>query len=188
MDIELAVLTAAGLKEVRADWTEAAIKYTTQSLTDMLDTGGNRVQFYQRTETDPRGKLIQLEKLHQATGYSILTHDMMTPLPSHKNGIYTRSLGKTAIELAQETQGDYGLFIFIRDSYTSGGRAALMILAAAAGVGIQGGTQVGFASLVDLKNGNIVWFNRLISTAGDLRNQEAANRAVQSLMKGFPQG
>jgi hypothetical protein len=185
LDVELSLLTASGLTEPKAEWTQNAIQFMTEGLVSQLNTG-EPISFYKSTSTDPKSTLIQLEKLHQATGYSILTHDLMMPLPSFKARNTPRTLGPMAAELGQETNADYGLFIFVRDSYTSGGRAALMFLAAAAGVGIQGGVQVGFASLVDLKTGDIVWFNRLISGSGDLRNKKEANASVTALMKGFP--
>lgn len=185
LDVELALLTASGMTEPKAEWTEKAIGYMTTSLKKQIKTD-SPVTFYKSAATDPKSTLIQLEKLHQATGYSILTYDMMMPLPSKKSVNHTRTLGPAAAELARETGADYGLFVFVRDTYTSGGRAALMFFAAAAGVGIQGGSQVGFASLVDLKTGDIVWFNRMMSGSGDLRNQTDADRTVASLTKGFP--
>ncbi len=61
-----------------------------------------------------------------------------------------------------------------------------MLFAAAAGIGIQGGVHYGIASLVDLRTGNIVWFNQLTSTTGDLRTEKPANEAVHTLMTGLP--
>ena len=81
---------------------------------------------------------------------------------------------------------DYALFVFLRDSYVSAGRVAVQIFAAAFGVGISGGTQVGFASLVDLKTGDVVWFNRLVSTSGDLRTADAAEKTISGLLENFP--
>jgi hypothetical protein len=37
--------------------------------------------------------------------------------------------------------------------------------------GIMGGVQSGFASLVDLRTGDIVWFNQLGRATGDLRSR-----------------
>ncbi len=54
------------------------------------------------------------------------------------------------------------------------------------GVGLQGGMQVGFASLVDLQTGDVVWFNRLVNQAGDLRTVEPARKAVDELLTDFP--
>ena len=186
MDVELSLLTASGLTEHKAEWTESAIRFMNAGLKQRLGKSDDKVVFYKSTATDAQNSLLQLEKLHQATGYSILTHDLMMPLPSKKIDTDPRTLGPAAVELSKQTGADYGLFIFVRDTYTSGGRAALMFFAAAAGVGIQGGTQVGFASLVDLKTGNIVWFNRLISGSGDLRNEADAEKTITNLLAGFP--
>jgi len=95
-------------------------------------------------------------------------------------------LGSGVGLLRQESGADYALFVFMRDSYSSGGRKALMVGLALLGIGVSGGTQVGFASLVDLKTGNIVWFNRLISNIGDLRTPEPAHDAVKQLLHGQP--
>jgi hypothetical protein len=48
------------------------------------------------------------------------------------------------------------------------------------------GIQNGYASLVDLRTGQVVWFNRLISATGDLREAVPAAATVESLMAGFP--
>jgi hypothetical protein len=62
-----------------------------------------------------------------------------------------------------------------------------MILGAALfRVGLPGGVQVGFASLVDLRSGDILSFNRLIDPAGDLRTAEAARNAVKKLLAEIP--
>ncbi len=74
----------------------------------------------------------------------------------------------------------------MRDSYTTAGRALMMIGAAILGVGITGGQQVAFASLVDLNTGNIVWFNLLQSSSGDLRTPEDSRKVVKALFEDSP--
>ena len=49
-----------------------------------------------------------------------------------------------------------------------------------------GGQQIGYASLVDLNTGRIVWFNDLKRFSGDLREPQAAAETVEVLLKGFP--
>jgi len=58
--------------------------------------------------------------------------------------------------------------------------------AAILGVGVPGGRQISFASLVDLDTGDIVWFNFLVSGTGDLRDPNSARDSVDSLLAGFP--
>jgi hypothetical protein len=51
---------------------------------------------------------------------------------------------------------------------------------------MQGGIQVGFASLVDLDTGEVAWFNVLVNQTGDLRTAEPARIAVDSLLTDMP--
>jgi uncharacterized 2Fe-2S/4Fe-4S cluster protein (DUF4445 family) len=62
-----------------------------------------------------------------------------------------------------------------------------MIGMAMLGVSIPLGSQQIFASLVDLRTGQVVWFN--VATAGpqaDIRTPEGANLLVKDLLKGVP--
>jgi hypothetical protein len=65
---------------------------------------------------------------------------------------------------------------------------ALAILAAGVGVGISTGGTGGFASLVDLRTGDVVWFNKLDAGFGDLRNPDGAKTAIRELLKDMPRG
>jgi hypothetical protein len=47
---------------------------------------------------------------------------------------------------------------------------------------VQGGSQIGYASVVDLKTGDIVWFNWLARPHGDLRTPAAATETVKALV------
>ena len=49
---------------------------------------------------------------------------------------------------------------------------------------IGGGMQVGVASLVDLRTGQVVWHNLLIDQTGDLRNLQGARETAGDLLKG----
>jgi hypothetical protein len=78
------------------------------------------------------------------------------------------------------------LFIWVRDSYASGERKVAMLALAALGAISLGGEQNGYASLVDLHTGRVVWFNRLSRLWGDLRQPEPATETVEALLEGFP--
>jgi hypothetical protein len=144
-DVELSELTAGGLQEPRADWTEAGLANVTAGLRGVLAAHESSLVPYREPKEDP-------ERL-----------------------------------LAEEFDADYGLFVYLHDSYASGARVAAMLAAAVfLRIGLQGGIQVGFASLVDLRTGDVVWFNHLVSTTGDLRTPEPALRAVGLLLKDLP--
>lgn len=60
--------------------------------------------------------------------------------------------------------------------------AALLLL----GGDIGGGTQVGVTTLVDLRTGQVVWFNFLARQTGDLRDQRGATATARHLLEGLP--
>jgi hypothetical protein len=74
----------------------------------------------------------------------------------------------------------------MRDSYASAERKAMMVGLALLGVGITGGLQVGYASLIDLETGQVLWFNQVVSGSGDLRDDKSAEASVDSLLTSFP--
>ena len=113
-----------------------------------------------------------LEILFQQMGFS--------KLPT-KTSPLDWTLGPGTNDLRTRTGADYGMFVFVRDTYSSGTRKAMMMLGMA-----NGGTQGAFVSLVDLRTGNIVWFNRLGSTNGDLRTDAPARDVVNNLLEGIP--
>ncbi len=61
-----------------------------------------------------------------------------------------------------------------------------MVALALFGVGVPGGSQVGYASLVDLNSGQVLWFNRLLRASGDLREAEKAAETLDALLERFP--
>jgi len=188
-DVELYELLASGLQEPRAAWTETAKRNVVAAIADLLRPKNAELVPYVAPTADPAAERrhTQLIKLHDAVCYSILVYQYGGPnqLPI-KQGKFDWTLGSEASLLQREFGADYALFVFMRDSYSSEGRKAMMVGLALLGIGVSGGAQVGFASLVDLKTGNIVWFNRLISTTGDLRTAEPAHEAVEELLHNQP--
>ena len=49
-----------------------------------------------------------------------------------------------------------------------------------------GSGQQGFATLVDLQTGDIIWFNRLVSISGNLRSPEPAREVATKLLTELP--
>ena len=132
----------------------------------------------------------QLVKLNRAVGKAVMMHQVndmpIWKLPS-KQGKMDWSLGPQVQELRKQYDADYALFFYVRDSYSSPGRVAAIAIAALFGVAVPGGVQAGFATLVDLDSGDVVWINRLARGTGDLRTIEPAKESVKLLLTGFPQ-
>ncbi len=190
LDVELSLLSAAGLPEPRADWTETANKLLTEAIRAEKDKRGLVMTVFEDGKADAEKQDLahQLIKLHGAVGNSILVHqyNQQASLPS-KKGAFEWSVGPSAKVLKETYGADYALFVWVRDSYAGPGRVAVILIGAALGIGIPGGAQVGFASLVELETGNVVWFNLLARGNGDLRNADGAGDAARNLMAQMPQ-
>ena len=110
----------------------------------------------------------------------------MLQLPT-KDGKLDWSLGESVRAIKEKTGADYALFSWIRDSYASGERIAATIFLALFGIGMApGGLQQGYASLVDLNTGQVMWFNRLFRQTGDLREADKAADTLNALLENFP--
>jgi len=185
IDVELAEITAGGIPEPQANWTRAAERNMRNALEDEARHYQVRLIYYDggRGTPEDRATSLQLVKLHGLVGRAVLRHqyDETGRLPS-KDGKFDWSLGRQSAAIARSQGADYALFLYVRDSYASGGRVAVMVVAALMMGYAPGGAQVGFASLVDLKSGDIVWFNRLSRTSGDLRTPAAASETVKVLV------
>ncbi|MBE2210024.1 MAG: hypothetical protein IAE66_00345 [Xanthomonadaceae bacterium] len=188
-DIELSEVGAGGVAEPRKAWTETARQLYPEAARQRLTAQGVRLQpdFVIPPDMPPERRVRQLELLNQAVSISILQYGGSNSRLRNKHGKFDWSLGPGMIELQRITGADYALFTYLRDSYSSGGRVAMRVLGAVLlGGDIGGGTQVGLASLVDLRTGQVVWHNLLVDQTGDLRTPAGASETAGDLLKDFP--
>jgi len=188
-DVQLSELTATGALEPKVDWTEQAIAHVRSALREEILKKNAHLVPHRAPIDDPSEQHVenQILKLHEAVGREIIAQKL-TPyreLPT-KQGKFDWTLGEGAKRLGERHDAQYALFVVFRESYATPGRVAVMIAAALVRVHIPGGTQLGFASLVDLRSGDVVWFNRLVNPVGDLRTLEPARSAVNSLLVDLP--
>jgi len=184
-DLELFSISAGGVSEPRADWTESAQTHLQTVLKGRTQQLGNHVRFLTDAEFD---SLAEINALHGAVASAVFLHHMIggaLALPT-KAGLLDWSMGDAVRPVKERFGADYALFIWIRDSYASAERKAAMVAMALLGVGLQGGMQVGYASLVDTRSGRVVWFNNLGRASGDLRQGDGAAETVDVLLKNLP--
>lgn len=182
-DVVLSELTAGGLQEPRADWTSTAYSLVTKEVEDTLSRQSIAVTPLEDL-SNPHD--VQLQQLHAAVGVEILQHGIGGAKLPTKGSALDWTLGPGTNDLRDRYHADYAMFMFVRDSYSSAGRKAVMFLGAIVGIGISGGTQIAYVSVVDLRTGNVVWFNTLVSSVGDLRNDKDATSFTTALLKGNP--
>lgn len=185
-DITIQLMTASGLTEPQAEWTKAA----RTNFLDALDQYGKTrsIEFVRQPQDAVPGETeLAYERLHAAVGSTILIHYYGTQHLPTKAGGFDWSLGPGVAAIREKYGTDYALFTFYRDTKATGGRMAMAVLFAAAGLAIPVGRQGGFASLVDLRTGNIVWFNLVQVGAGDLRTTDGSRLVAQTLLSGLPE-
>jgi hypothetical protein len=140
--------------------------------------------------------IAELDRLHYAVASSIALHRYSGDyLPTKRNKGLDWTLGEDAVALGQKTGYDYALFLYAEDSFASTGRVALQVLGVAGcfvgfcAPNVGGGGQFGYASLVDLHTGEVVWFNVSQASSqiagikfGDIRTPEGAAQMVDRLL------
>ena len=185
VDIEICELTIAGMCEPSASWTQSSKENIIISFEEILNTRNAILKKYNKNQQND--EIIQLIKLHTQIGQEIINNEYGTfELPTKKEFNWT--LGKKVKLLKQKNNSDYAIFIFFRDQYSSTERVIYNIITAVLFPGIIpiGGSQIAFASLVDLNNGEITWFNGYYRSFGDVRDLENARNTVNKLFEEFP--
>lgn len=189
-EVSLSLLTAGGSQDPKEEWSQSARTFIGASLSTVL---ANRKY---KTSTidlmayeDPRA--LQMLKLNDAVIDSISLSQFVTyKLPTKTSFDWTLGDGVTTLvpaDAAPDAPPAYALFVRVKGSYSSGGRAAMMIGMAALGAAIPMGGQTIQASLVDLKSGQVVWYNFMGVPAGtDIRTAEGAASAVNTLTANLP--
>jgi hypothetical protein len=185
-DIELFVISAGGVVEPKADWTEAASKHFRDALMQKNQTLGLSAVELAQKDAD---EADEINSLHGAIARAIAMHHFGNLKLPTKDGKLDWSMGESVQPIKKATSADYALFSFVRDSYASDERKAAMVAIAILTLGraaLTMGAQTGYASLVDLNTGRIVWFNQLQRGTGDLREPEKAAETLDALLREFP--
>lgn len=198
-DVSVGSVTTGGMVEPRADWTETARTKLLAALKAQQAARGGNVLIMEKRDSVPgvdAETVAELERLHYAVGSSIALHKYSGAyLPTKRNKGLDWTLGEEAVTLGRRTGYDYALFLHAEDSFASTGRVALQVLGiAGCFVGfcaptVGGAGQFAYASLVDLRTGEVVWFNVVQAGSqvagikmGDIRTDEGAAQMVDRLL------
>lgn len=198
-DVTVGSLTTGGMVEPRAEWTEEARANIIAALrAQQAARGGNITIVEHRNALPgvPEQELADIERLNFVVDESIVEHKYLgDTLPTkYKKGL-DWTLGADAVKLGQKTGYDYALFLHAEDQVASSGRIALGLIGLAGcfvgfcAPNVGGAEQLDYASLVDLKTGEVVWFNVVDAASqvpgikfGDLRTPQGAAQMVERLL------
>ena len=198
-DVTVGSLTTGGMVEPRADWTEQARTNIVAALREQQSGRGGKVHIVERRTGLPgvgEQELADVERLNFAVAQSIVLHKYLGDyLPTKRGRGLDWTLGQDAVRLGHKTGYDYALFLHAEDEVASTGRVALGVLGLAGcfvgfcAPNVGGATQLSYASLVDLKTGEVVWFNVVRAGSevpgikfGDLRTPQGAAQMVERLI------
>jgi len=198
-DVTVGSLTTGGMVEPRADWTDEARTNIIAALkAQQAARGGNVTILDRRNQLSgvPEQELADLERLNFVVDESIVEHKYLgDTLPTKRHRGLDWTLGSDAVRIGQKTGDDYALFLHAEDQVASTGRIALGVLGIAGCIvgfcapNVGGAEQLDYASLVDLRTGQVVWFNVVDAASevpgikfGDLRSPQGAAQMVERLL------
>jgi len=187
-DIRYYLMTAGGTPVLHDEWTAAAEQHFSDAMASLATELDLDITVLERSDSSEL--VLRYEGLHAAVGEAVITHliDSLS-LPSQSgNSVSNWTLGPGVSDIGSEQQADYGLFVHYRENQPSGGRIAFAILAAAAKISIPTGSEHGFASLIDLRTGDIAWFGILFDDGTELREPEGASHVASQLLNELPIG
>ena len=198
-DVTVGSLTTGGMVEPRADWTDQARHSIVEALRAQQAGRGGKVTIIEHRKQLPgvsEQELADVERLNFAVDQSIVLHKYLGDyLPTKRGKGLDWTLGADAVKLGQKTGYDYALFLHAEDEVASTGRIALGVLGLAGcfigfcAPNVGGQQQLDYASLVDLKTGEVIWFNVVSAGSeipgikfGDLRTPQGAAQMVDRLL------
>lgn len=192
-DVKVGSQSAGGVVTPNADWTASARRLLADALVAARPGGSSEVVFMPELEGDNAVLLADYRALFKGVAATVLQHRLFKGdrLPTKITG-FEYTLGPGAAKLGEIGGGDYGLFVVTNDAFGDSGRKALQIfgllMAGATGFGgmVSSGIHAGYAGLVDLRTGDLVWLNADLKMGGDVREADGATKRVAQLLEDFP--
>jgi hypothetical protein len=188
-DVTVGSIGIGGVEEPNADWTAAARNKLASQIEAQQRANGNLVIFLPEQDGE-RAKLVaDYQALFRTVAAAAADHEQggAATLPT-KRDRFDWTLGPGAARLAEVGGGDFALFVMTHDAFGTGGRKAFRLLTGGlAGALVQGsGVHHSYAALVELKTGDLVWFNVDPGSGGDPRTDTGAGKRMGQLFGGFP--
>lgn len=190
--VNVGAQSTGGLFEPNAEWTEQAKANIESSLRQFQSRLGNEIVEAPEVFGEDAQTVEEHIALFAAVADAVREYQFFVGnrLPTKKRdnreGVFDWSLGPSVGDLPGANKADYGLFIYNQDMYGSTGRKALQIVGLLAGVSVTSGEHKGYAGLVDLRTGDILWLNADGQMGGDVRDAEGSQKRVRQLLEEFP--
>lgn len=197
-EVQVGTLRTGGLDEANADWTAEARKNMQSAFEAAAESREANLTFIGDPDGPGAKDLNDFRNLFQVVSGAAMNHGLFfdrlatKKIPPATQGGKTRlkfdwTLGPDAKRLKASTGADYAMFVYTHDAYGDTGRkVAQLLMAGLFGAYVPPGVHIGYAGLVDLETGDLVWLNADIQMGGDLRDRDGADKRVKELLRGFP--
>jgi hypothetical protein len=186
-DVTVSEQSTGGLDQPNAGWTEEARSQLTAALGKAQAERNIEMKLMPELSGENAKLMSDYRKLFKTVADSVIKHRLfgLDPLPT-KEAAFDWTLGPGALRLGALGSADYGLFFWTFDSYESTSRRTARLIATVMGADAPAEVNMGYAGLVDLKTGDLVWINVDVKVGGDVRTAEGAALRVSELLDGFP--
>jgi hypothetical protein len=186
-DVAVGEQTTGGLHQPNAGWTEQARERLTTALEKAQAARNIEMKLMPELSGSDAKLMSDYRKLFRTVADSVIKHRLfgLDPLPTKADG-FDWTLGPGASRLGALGQADYGLFFYTMDSYESASRRTARLIASSMGTGNVAEVNMGYAGLVDLQSGDLLWLNVDVKMAGDTRTPDGAVVRVAELLRDFP--
>ncbi len=190
-DTDVGELQGGGLPQPNADWTKAAREHLVAALAANAKAKGLDLKVIDEQSGEAGQLVADYTALHKAVADSVIQHKYYgAKLPTKKDR-FDWTMGPGAAKLGDLSGGNYALFLYTRDNFATASRKAMQVMG---GLGclvgfcmiVTGGQHVAYASMVELSTGNVVWFNVLRGSKGDVREKDGAQNMVDAIMASMP--
>lgn len=186
-DVQVGSIGIGGVEQPNADWTAAARRNLIGALEANQQARDNKIMFLADQEGENAITVGDYQALFRAVAASVVTHKFYGSKLPTKKGKFDWTLGPGAAKLGAIGGGNYALFLYTYDSYgTASRKFAQVVLASLFGSFMPAGIHISYAALVDLENGNLVWFNVDPTSGGDPREPEGATKRIRKVLTGMP--
>lgn len=191
--ISVGAQSTGGLFEPNAEWTEQAKVNINASLARLQTQLGNQVIAAPEAYGQEAQSLEEHMALFAAVSQAVIEYQFFvgnrlpTKKRDNKNDVFEWSLGPSVANLPGAKDADYALFLYNKDAYGSTGRKLLQVVALLGpGIAVKSGEHAGYAGLVDLKTGDLLWLNADAAMGGDVREPDGSDKRVRQLLEDFP--
>lgn len=182
--------STGGMFEPNADWTDQSRTNIAAALAAATGRLGHRIVVADEPVGPAAATLAAYRGLFSTVADAVIVYQFFPgnrlPTKKRKGAAFDWTLGSGVATIPGAADADYILFLETEDAFGSTGRKVAQLFAAGLGVGITSGIHKGYAGLVEVKTGNLVWLNADRQMGGDVREPDGAAKRVTQLLEGFP--